>query len=134
MDLLTKALYLAGITHFGILIASATAPKALNWKGSLSVLPTLLRQMFWVYGIFIVLMIISFGTITLIFTEELANPTPLGRAIAIVMAVFWGTRLIVQLFVFDATPWLTTPLYRIGYHGLTAAFIFLTSIYIWTAL
>jgi len=134
MDLLTKALYLAGITQFGILIASATAPKALNWKVTLSVLPTLLRQMFWVYGIFIVLMIISFGTITLIFTAELANPTPLGRAVSIVMAVFWGTRLIVQLFIFDATPWLTTPLYRFGYHGLTIAFFFLTTIYIWAAL
>jgi hypothetical protein len=134
MDLLIKALYLAGIIQFGILIASATTPQALNWKENLRVLPTLLRQMFWVYGVFIVLMIISFGTITLVFVQDLATPTPLGRAVNIVIAVFWGTRLIVQGFVFDASPWLTKPIYRIGYHGLTASFIYLTIIYTWAAL
>jgi hypothetical protein len=134
MDPLTIALYLAGTAHFGILIASATAPGALNWKEHLSSLPLLLRQMFWVYGVFIVLMIISFGTLTLVFTPEMAAGTPLARAVCIVIAVFWGSRLIVQFFVFDSKPWLTKTLYKIGYHGLTAVFIFLTTIYTWAAL
>ncbi|MDF1812331.1 MAG: hypothetical protein P1V20_08955 [Verrucomicrobiales bacterium] len=134
MDPLTTALYLAGLAHFGILIASATAPRALNWNTHLASLPLLLRQMFWVYGVFIVIMIVSFGTLTMLFAPEMARGTPLARAMCIMIAVFWGARLFVQFFIFDAKPWLTTRLYKIGYHGLTAVFIFLTTIYIIAAL
>lgn len=134
MNKLYIALYLAGLAHFGILVASATAPKALNWKAHLDKLPLLLRQMFWVYGIFIVIMIICFGTITLLFAPELAEATPLARAVNILIATFWGTRLIVQFFVFDAKPWLTNWIYKTGYHLLTVIFIFLTTVYTWAAI
>lgn len=134
MDYLKIALTLAGIAHFGILIASANAPKALNWKVTLVPLPKLMRQMFWVYGWFIVLMIISFGTITLVHTETLATAgTPIARWVSGMIAIFWGVRLIVQFFIFDATPFLTNWFYKLGYHGLTVVFIFLTAVYTWAA-
>ena len=130
MDYLKIALTLAGIAHFGILVASANAPKALNWKETLKPLPKLMRQMFWVYGWFIVLMIISFGTITLVHTETLATAgTPIARWVSGMIAIFWGVRLIVQFFIFDATPFLTNWFYKLGYHGLTVVFIFLTAVY-----
>ena len=130
MDYLKIALTLAGIAHFGILIASANAPKALNWKVTLVPLPKLMRQMFWVYGWFIVLMIISFGTITLVHTETLATAgTPIARWVSGMIAIFWGVRLIVQFFIFDATPFLTNWFYKLGYHGLTVVFIVLTAVY-----
>jgi len=134
MDLPLIALYLGGICHFGILIASATAPRALNWRENLTPLPKLLRQMFWVYGSFIVLMIVSFGTLSLIHAETLVEATPLARSVCAVIAVFWTVRLAVQFFVFDAKPFLTNAIYRIGYHGLTAVFILLVTIYGWGAL
>ncbi|MDA7673459.1 hypothetical protein N8615_03620 [Verrucomicrobiales bacterium] len=134
MDYLKIALTLAGIAHFGILVASANAPKALNWKETLKPLPKLMRQMFWVYGWFIVLMIISFGTITLVHTETLATAgTPIARWVSGMIAIFWGVRLIVQFFIFDATPFLTNWFYKLGYHGLTVVFIFLTAVYTWAA-
>lgn len=130
----TILLYLAGIAHFGILIASATAPKALNWKVHLDKLPLLLRQMFWVYGVFIVIMIICFGIITLIFAPKLAEGNnTIGKAVCILIAIFWGTRLAVQFFVFDAKPWLTNWIYKTGYHLLTLIFIFITAVYTWAA-
>ncbi len=131
----TKTLvYLAGISHFGILIASSLAPFALNWKESLKPLPKLLRRMFWVYGGFIVMMIVGFGTLTLIFADDLSHGTPLARGICTMIALFWGVRLGVQFFVFDARPYLTRPLYRYGYHALTCVFIFLTITYGFLAL
>ena len=69
---LELALYAGGAMHFGILIASALTPFALDWKTLLSPLPKLLRQMFWVYGGFIVLVIISFGTLTLLHAPAMA--------------------------------------------------------------
>lgn len=133
MNLLFHALQLAGLTHFAILTASFMAPKALNWRENLAPLPRLLRQMFWVYGAFIVLMIVSFGTLTLWHTEQLASGDPLARAVCGMIALFWAVRLGVQLFVFDAKPFLTRPLYHVGYHLLTLAVIFLIAVYTWAA-
>lgn len=131
---LNTALTIAGIAHFAILIASASTPKALNWKTTLACLPKMMRQMFWVYGAFIVLMIVSFGTITLTYTGDLAAGSPLARAVCGMIATFWFTRLMVQFFIFDATPYLTNWFYKYGYHALTLVFIFLSSVYAWAAL
>jgi hypothetical protein len=129
MKTLTLLLYTGAAIHFSILIASALTPRALDWKTILSPLPELMRRMFWVYGAFIVLVIIGFGTLTALFAPAIAEGDPLGRAFAAFIAVFWASRLAVQCFVFDARPWLTRPLYRIGYQMLTVAFITLVAIF-----
>ena len=134
MNSLTFALYVAAGIHFAILTASALTPKALDWKSTLAPLPPLLRRMFWVYGIFIVVMIISFGVLTVLHAPAMADGAPVARSLAVVIAVFWALRLGVQFFVFDARPWLTRPLYRIGYHSLTVAFVVLVTVYTAAAL
>lgn len=122
-------LYVGGGLHFVILIASALAPRVLDWRSNLSALNPFLRRLFWVYGAFIVLMIVSFGIITLVHTDELASSTPLARTVCAVIAIFWLARLVVQFFVFDARPFLTTTFLRLGYHGLTLLFTALVLIY-----
>jgi hypothetical protein len=131
---LYHALLLAGAIHFGILFASALVPKVLDWKTALAPLPPFLRTLFWVYGLFIVLTIISFGALTLLNADAMARGEPVARSVAGVIAVFWGARLAVQLFVFDARPFLTTAWLRCGYHVLTLAFVFLTTTYAYAAL
>lgn len=118
-----------GLVHFGILIASALTPGILEWRRDLAALPALLRQLFWVYGSFIVLVIISFGTISLAQPSALASGEPLARAMCGMIAIFWSARLAVQWFVFDATPFLTNGFLNLGYHALTLAFIALALIY-----
>jgi hypothetical protein len=130
---LHHALLLAGGIHFAILIASALVPKVLDWKTSLATLPPFLRTLFWVYGVFIVLTIISFGALTLLHADAMARGEPVARSVAAVIAVFWGLRLTVQLFVFDARPFLTKAWMKMGYHALTLAFVFLTATYAWAA-
>ena len=122
-------LILGGLLHFVILIASALTPRLLDWRTNLAVLHPFLRRLFWVYGVFIVLVIISFGTLTLFRTDELASATPLARAVCAMIALFWLARLAVQFFVFDARPFLTTAFRRLGYHGLTFLFSALVFIY-----
>ncbi len=120
---------LGGLLHFGILIASALTPGVLEWRRHLAALPLLLRQLFWVYGGFIVLTIISFGTISLAQPGALASGEPLARAICAMIAIFWSARLAVQWFVFDASPYLTNAFLKLGYHALTLALIALALIY-----
>ena len=120
---------LGGLVHFAILSASALTPFVLDWRRYLAPLPLLFRQMFWVYGSFIVLVIISFGTISLLHADVLASGAPLARSVCGMIALFWSARLAVQGFVFDATPYLTSALLKLGYQTLTLAFIALAFIY-----
>jgi hypothetical protein len=120
---------LGAVLHFGILIASALVPGTLDWRRELQKLPALLRHLIWVHGLFIVLTIVAFGVISLVFAESLADGSPLARAVAGFIAIFWLARLAVQLFLFDAKPYLKTPLLAVGYHGLTVVFTALVVIY-----
>ena len=123
MKSLELSLRCAGLLHFAVLLASALTPKALDWHSNLASLHPFMRRLFWVYGSFIVLVIVSFGTLTILFATRLASGDELGRALAAVIAIFWLARLGVQLFVFDARPFLTNGFYKTGYHALTLIFI-----------
>jgi hypothetical protein len=131
---LENGLRLAGFGHFAILSATALVPKVLDWKTNLKSLPPFLRTLFWVYGVFIVLTIIGLGTLTLFNAHEMAAGGIAARSMAGFFAVFWGLRLFVQLFIFDARPYLTNRWLKLGDHLLTLAFLFFTSIYAIAAL
>jgi len=122
-------LIIGGVLHFVILIASALTPRLLDWRTNLATLHPFLRRLFWVYGCFIVLIIISFGMLTLLRADELASTSPLARAVCAMIAIFWLARLAVQFLVFDARPFLTTAFRRAGYHGLAFLFSALVFIY-----
>jgi hypothetical protein len=125
---------LSGVLHFGILIASAAVPQVLDWKGELRKLDGLSRQLIWVHGLFIVLTIVGFGVLTFCFSFELANGTPLARGVCGFIALFWAVRLLIQFFVFDAKPFLTSAFLKIGYNGLTLVFLYQTVVLSWAAL
>jgi hypothetical protein len=126
---LERLIFVGGILHFGILMASAMVPKVLDWKKTLNQLDGLFRQLVWVHGVFIVLVIVGFGALSVLFADELAGGTPLARGVCLFIALFWAARLVVQFFVFDAKPYLTTPLLHVGYHGLTVVFIYHAVVY-----
>ena len=134
MSKLELLLRLAGMLHFAILLASALTPHALDWRKSLASLHPFLRRLFWVYGAFIVLVIVNFGVLTLVHADAMAAGLPVARALCSFIAVFWLARLGVQLFVFDARPFLTNWFYKLGYHGLTVVFIYFVFVYGWAAL
>ena len=131
---LERLILLGGILHFGILIASALVPQVLDWKTSLARLEPLARQLVWVHGAFIVLIILGFGTLSLGMSAELAAGTPLARAVCLLIALFWAIRLAVQFFYFDASAYLKTRFLKVGYHGLTVVFAFHTLVYSFAAI
>jgi ABC-type arginine/histidine transport system permease subunit len=122
-------IFIGGILHFGILLASAMVPKVLDWKTSLNQLDGLSRQLVWVHGAFIVLVIAGFGLLSILFAGELATENPLARGVCLFIALFWGARLLVQLFVFDAKGYLKSTLLKAGYHGLTLVFLYNVVVY-----
>jgi hypothetical protein len=116
-----------------ILIASAQVPRVLDWRRNLAGLHPFLRKLFWVYGVFILLVIIAFATLTFLHTDAMAAGEPVARSLSTFIAIFWAARLLVQLVVFDARPFLTNWFYKLGYHALTVIFAALVFIYGWTA-
>lgn len=117
-------IFIAGILHFGILLASAAVPHVLDWRTALAKLDPLFQQLVWVHGAFIVLVIVGFGLLATLLPDQLAVGTPLSRGVCLFIALFWTARLGVQFFVFNAKPHLTSNFLKIGYHGLTVVFLY----------
>ncbi len=122
----------AGIGQLSILIASSIVPFRLNWREDLKSLPTLHRQMYWVYGGYVVLSIIAFALISILNARELASGTGLARGFCCYVALFWGIRLALQS-VFDVKEHLTARWLKAGYFALTVLFAFFTVVYGWAA-
>jgi hypothetical protein len=132
-ETLAPLITLAGIGQLCVLIASALVPFRLNWTTELAGLSRLHRQMYWVYGGYVVLAIVAFGLISLFNARELAAGSGLARAVCGYIAVFWGVRLSLQ-GVFDVKEHLTTWWLKAGYHTLTVLFVSFTLLYGYAAL
>lgn len=129
---LPALIQVAGGAQLCILIASALVPFRLDWKHSLAPLPKLHRQLYWIYGGYVVLGIVSLGLICLINPAELASGSLLARSVCTYIAAFWGIRLSLQT-ILDAKPFLTTWWLAAGYHLLTLLFALLTLTFAWAA-
>jgi hypothetical protein len=130
---LSTLLRLGGVMHFGILIASALVPQVLDWRSELRKLHTLTRQLVWVHGVFIVLTIVALGAIATINAPLLALGGLLARCVCGFVAIFWLARLSLQFALFDPKPFLTKPILKVGYHGLTLVFAYLALTFGWAA-
>ena len=111
-----------------MLVASALVPIRLNWKTGLQSLPRLHRQLFWVYGGYVVLAIVSLGVISIVNAAELARGSMLARFVCGYIALFWGIRLSLQT-VLNVKEHLTTWWLKAGYHTLTLLFATFTVIF-----
>ncbi len=127
-ELLPTLIWLAGAGQLSVLIASALVPFRLQWTTTLHCLPRLHRQLYWVYGGYVVLAIVAFGLISLFHSQELSGGSGLARAVCGYIAVFWGVRLSLQA-VLEVRAQLSTWWLRLGYYGLTVFFALFTLAY-----
>jgi hypothetical protein len=127
-DWLPTLIFLAGAGQLSVLIASAQVPLRLNWREVFRSLPKLHRQMYWVYGGYVVLAIVAQGLVSLCCAAELASGSGLARGVCGYMALFWGIRLALQP-VLDVKEFLHPWWIWAGYHLLTLLFASFTVIY-----
>ncbi len=126
-------LQIAAILHLGLLGAGMMMPGVVNLRTHLAVLPAFIRRLFWVYYAFIGLCLVSFGCLTFALASTLAVGSFLARALCVFFAAFWMLRLIVALFIFDVSPYLTNVRRRLGYHATNIVFIYLPVVYLLAA-
>jgi hypothetical protein len=132
VDLVTL-IRIGGVLHFGILIGSFLTPQTLDWRSELRKLQPISRQLVWVHGAYIVLTIIAFGLILTTQAPALADASGLARAVCLFVALFWGIRLLIQFFYFAPGELLNRVYLKVGYHGLTVVFTYLTAVFTYAA-
>jgi hypothetical protein len=96
-------------------------------------LPRLHQQMYWVYGGYVVMAIVSFGLLSVFNAKELASGSGLARGLWAYIAIFRGVRLGLQ-GVLDVEDHRNAWWLKTGYHTLTLLFLGFTLIYGFAAL
>ena len=95
-------LWLAGAIQAAVVLANFPLPARLRVREGIAPLPRFLRQVFIVHWIYIVLTVALFSVLCVLFPRELAGASPLGRFLSGFLAFFWGLRLVLQVFYYDA--------------------------------
>jgi hypothetical protein len=124
----------AGFMHAGILLAGCLVPQVLDWRSELRKLDRLSQHVVWMHGAFIVMTILGFGLLSIFSSDALASGSGLARSVCALIAVFWGSRLVLQLFMLEPGEYLKNWFLKGGYHLLTVTFALLASIYVCAAI
>jgi hypothetical protein len=128
-DSLKTMLILAGLLHLAITSAGVVMTVVLDWRHSLAGLAALTRHIIWTHGAFVLMTIVAFGVVSIACARSLTSGEPLARAVCAFIASFWGVRLLIGFFLFDAKPFTTTVPLKLGYHGLNVVFLYFVVCY-----
>jgi hypothetical protein len=123
-------LWLVGLGHFAILIASFQVPSKLNWREDLRLRKPFNRKLLWVQGGFTVLTIIAFGVLTLVLHKELLRGDRAALGVACFIGVYWTARILVDAVYFSHSDWPRGKEFVVGHILLTALFSMLAASYL----
>ncbi|MCU0437885.1 MAG: hypothetical protein MUC49_08200 [Raineya sp.] len=128
-ELLVYLVYWSGIGHIVLSFGSLAIPKFLKWKEELAPLQKLLRQMFWTYAGYILVINFCFGLVSLFGTDELLNGSFLAKCITFFIAIYWFARVLIQFLYFDKTNAPKGWFFTLGEIGLVGLFVLFTVVY-----
>ena len=121
--LIRLGLLVAGLTHFGVLLAGIQAPAQLNWAEELPLMSTFNQKIMVVYYLFTGFTIVIFGSLTLYLRDDIVSGDRVASLLALVIGVWWLGRILVDAFVFDHEDWPKGRRYVVGHIVLTSGFI-----------
>lgn len=98
---LKLSLFLAGVGHLLIAVANFILPGMLRYRENLARVSPIIRQIFLVHAAYIVLVLVGFSGLCLFFADDLAGRSVLGRCLSGFMAVFWLSRVGLQMVYYD---------------------------------
>jgi len=122
-------LMLAGLGNFGLGVASIAVPYVLNWFKDMGKMRPLMRQIFHTYAVYIWATNLSFGLLSFFHPEWLLDGTPLARAVAGYITLFWGARVFIQFFYYDRTERPAGVQWVFAEWSLVGLFVYLTAVY-----
>lgn len=123
IEFLQKIIFCCGLAHFALCAGSLLIPKMLHWRAELVGLSPLLRQMFWTYAGYILLVNLGFGIISVLAPEELLNKSTIARCVTLFIGLYWTGRIAIQFFYFDKSTAPKGIFFKLGEIVLIALFI-----------
>lgn len=126
-------LKLASFTYLGLVAAGLLMPRVTGLWADTKKLSPFAQGLFRTYYAFIGLCLVGFGLGSWFYARELADGTPLARAVCGFLAVFWTIRLVAAIWVLDVRPYLTDTWRRVGYQLTNIVFSALPFLYAWVA-
>jgi hypothetical protein len=133
MSLLTLNLTITGAILIGLGALHIALPAALGWHRELAGASPLNREVSYVHCFFIGLACVLWGLLPLTAASQLLQPSPVTRLVLIGAVVFWASRLIIQLAVFNRHARQSAAWLALSTAG-TALWLYLTAIWTWTLL
>jgi len=124
-----QLLMVAGIGQIGLVLGSTLVPRLLGWRDELEKVSPMIKQMFWVYAIYIFMTNLSFGLLSVLVPEILSDGTMLAAIVTGFISVYWISRLFIQFFYFDRKNFPSGKHYRLGEAALVVLFVFLSAVY-----
>ena len=124
---------LAGLAQIALVIGSLAVPRILNWRVELAKVQILIKQMFWNYAAYILVINLCFGLVSVFCYRELTDGSKLAMLLTGFIAVYWISRVLVQFFYFDRAGFPTGTWHKVGEAVLVSLFVFLSVVYSWAA-
>lgn len=130
MNFLEMAIIWCGVGHFALCLGSLFIPRMLQWQRHLKNLQPLLRQMFWAYAAYILVVNLCFGIVSVYGSSELLNRSYLAKSITFFISVYWFARILIQFLYFDRTETPKGLKYNVGEIALIGMFSLFTVTYL----
>jgi len=123
-------LRIAGLAQLTLVAGSFAIPRVLNWRNELVKVQPLIKQMFWTYAAYILIINLCLGLLSLLYYKELLNGSTLSLLVSGFIALYWISRVLIQFFYFDRTNFPAGKWNRLAELLLVVLFIFLSIVYI----
>jgi hypothetical protein len=122
-------LYFAGLAQIILAIGSLAIPPILNWRFELAKVQPLIKQMFWTYAGYILVINLCFGLLSVFDFKELTNGSTLAMLVTGFIALYWISRILVQFLYFDRASFPVGRWNMVAEIVLVTLFIFLSMVY-----
>ena len=119
----------AGLAQVVLVIGSLAIPGILKWRVELSKVQMLIKQMFWTYAAYILVINLCFGLLSVFACRELRNGSVLAMLVTGFIAVYWISRVLIQFLYFDRTNFPSGGWNKFAEVLLVTLFIFLSVVY-----
>ena len=130
-SILQLLIHLAGLAQVVLAIGSLAIPKVLKWRPELAKTAPLIKQMFWVYAGYIFVINLCFGLVSLFCAGDLINGSRLAKLLTGFIAIYWLSRVLIQVFYFDRKNFPTGGWNKAAEVLLILVFIFTSLVYSW---
>lgn len=130
MNLLDFSIYCAAVVLGMIILANFIAPGKLGYAGNLARVDDFFGEVFRVHCGYTMLTMLGMLLACVFYHAELKGNEGMGFGFNLYMAVFWGSRLVVQVFYYDKAIKMKYPVFNVifftAFAYLAVLFTFLT--------